>query len=131
MARGSGYSVGSIPPQISWTVVSGDTASFKVYVTDDAKQPLNIPDWTLAMSIKRSNNPANIGIITEDSTLVFNVTPYQGPNDGAGEFTVAIDGTQSETLETGDFFDIQLSKPGTIWTVAQGKMIIIEDVTDN
>lgn len=131
MARGSGYSVGSIPPQIAWTVVSGDTASFKVYVTDDAKQPLNIPDWTLAMSVKRPNTPSTSGIITEDSTLVFNITPYQGPNDGSGEFTVAVSSTQSESLQTGDFFDIQLSKTGTVWTVAQGKIIMIEDVTDN
>jgi hypothetical protein len=131
MARGSGYNIGSIPPQIAWTVVSGDTASFKVYVTDDARQPLNIPDWTLAMQIKRPNIPSTSGVITEDSTLIFAITPYQGPGDTAGEFTVALNNIQTELLQTGDFFDIQLSKPGTVWTVAQGKMIMIEDVTDN
>jgi hypothetical protein len=131
MARGSGYNIGSIPPQIAWTVVSGDTASFKVYVTDDLKQPLNISDWTIAMQVKTPNIPSTSGIITEDSTLVFALTPYVGPGDGPGEFTVAINSTQSEMLKTGDFFDIQLSQSNTVWTVAQGKIIVIEDVTDN
>ena len=131
MARGSGYSVGSIPPQVAWTIVRGDTSSFKVYVTDDAKQPLNIPDWTMQMSIKRPITPSTSGIITDDSTLVLNITPYQGIGDGAGEFTVALNDTETKILQTGDFFDIQLSKTGTVWTVGQGKIILVEDVTDN
>mgnify|MGYP003348843339 CR=1 FL=1 len=51
------YSVGSKPPQVTWTFVKGDTAAFRVYVTDDAQQPLNIADWTIAMKIKRPNEP--------------------------------------------------------------------------
>jgi hypothetical protein len=43
----SSYDVGNRPPIVNWTVVRGDTASFRVYVTDDAKQPLNIPDWDI------------------------------------------------------------------------------------
>jgi hypothetical protein len=33
-------------------------------------------------------------------------------------------------LQTGDIFDIQLSNDAYVWTVAQGKMVVIEDVTD-
>ena len=33
----SSYDVGQAPPYVSWTFVKGDTASFKVYVTDDLK----------------------------------------------------------------------------------------------
>jgi len=36
---------------------------------------------------------------------------------------------QSALLETGDIFDIEMSDVDTVWTVAQGSMIIIEDIT--
>jgi hypothetical protein len=130
MARGSGYSVGNVPPQVTWTVVRGDTAAFRVYVTDDAKQPLAIADWLISMKVKRPNLSTNRGVITDDATLVLDLYPAADDNDGAGEFTVSLTDTESNILETGDIFDIQLSQPGTVWTVAQGSMIIIEDVTD-
>jgi hypothetical protein len=128
MARG--YNVGNVPPQVAWTVVRGDTAAFKVYVTDDAKSALTIPDWTISMKIKRPNLAKNLGIITDDATVVLTLSPLADPDDLAGEFTVSLTAAQSLILQTGDIFDIQLSQPGTVWTVAQGKMIIIEDVTD-
>ena len=112
------YNVGNIPPQITWTVVRGDTAAFRVYVTDDNREPLTIDDWTIEMDINRNG-----------STIVA-LTPAQLENDNAGEFTVFLDSNESELLETGDIFDIQLSDPGRVWTVAQGSMVIIEDVTD-
>jgi hypothetical protein len=128
MARG--YNVGNVPPQVAWTVVRGDTAAFKVYVTDDAKSALTIPDWTISMKIKRPNLAKNLGIITDDATVVLTLSPLADSDDLAGEFTVSLTAAQSLILQTGDIFDIQLSQPGTVWTVAQGKMIIIEDVTD-
>ena len=112
------YNVGNVPPQITWTVVRGDTAAFRVYVTDDNKDPLTIADWTIEMDINRSG-----------STIVA-LTPAQLETDNAGEFTVFLDSSESEILQTGDIFDIQLSDPGRVWTVAQGSMVIIEDVTD-
>lgn len=130
MARGSGYSVGNVPPQVTWTVVRGDTAAFRVYVTDDAKQPLVIADWLISMKVKRPNLSINRGVITDDATLVLDLYPAADDNDSAGEFTVSLTDIESNILETGDIFDIQLSQPGTVWTVAQGSMIIIEDVTD-
>lgn len=130
MARSNSYSVGNIPPQVTWTVVRGDTASFRVYVTDDAKQALTIDDWAISMKVKRPNLAANSGKITDDATLIFTLTPSADADDLPGEFTVSLTSSQSNQLETGDIFDIQLSQPGTVWTVAQGKMVIIEDVTD-
>jgi len=130
--RGSGtQSIGNTPPQVVWTVVRGDSAAFKVYVTDDAKQPLNMPDWTIAMEVKRPNSAANAGVITDDSTLVLTLTPEQDPDDAAGEFTVSLLPTESSQLETGDIFDIELTGvDGTVWTVAQGSVTVIEDVTN-
>lgn len=130
MARGNNYSVGNIPPQVAWTVVRGDTAAFRIYLTDDTKTALNIPDWTIAMKIKRPNLEKNLGVITDDATLILTLTPSPDADDAAGEFTVSLTANQSESLETGDIFDIQVSQIGTVWTVAQGKMIILEDVTD-
>lgn len=130
MARGSGYSVGSVPPQVTWTVVRGDTAAFRVYVTDDSKQALTMADWTIQMKVKRPNLVSNAGIITDDATVVLVLSPAPDDNDAPGEFTVSLTDSESNILETGDIFDIQLSQPGTVWTVAQGSMIIIEDVTD-
>lgn len=131
--RSSGpQSIGSAPPQLVWTVVRGDTAAFKVYVTDDAKQPLNLPDWTIDMEIKRPNSVANAGIITDDATLVLTLAPIQDPDDAAGEFTVTLLPSESAQLETGDIFDIELTATaeGTVWTVAQGKITVVEDVTN-
>jgi hypothetical protein len=118
MARSNVYDLGTVPPQIVWTVVRGDTASFRVYVTDDAKLPLLIAEWTIKADIKRNG------------TVIVSLTPEQKDTDGEGEFTVSLLDTESELLETDDVFDIQLSSDAYVWTVAQGKMKIIEDVTD-
>jgi len=126
----SSYDVGNKPPTVTWTVVRGDTASFKVYVTDDEKQPLNILDWAIDMKIKRPILAKDKGIITDNATLVLSLNPAADADDQPGEFTVSLLSSESQILETGDIFDIQLSNPAYVWTVAQGKMTILEDVTD-
>jgi hypothetical protein len=131
--RGSSdfYAVGNKPPTVLWTVVRGDTAAFRVYVTDDAKQPLNVVDWNIAMEIKRPDNAADAGKITDNATLILTLTPGQTDNDGPGEFTVSLTAAQSQILQTGDIFDIELSLPQDelVWTVAQGSLSVLEDVT--
>jgi hypothetical protein len=128
----SSYSVGNNPPRVTWTVVRGDTAAFRVYVTDDNREPLNISDWSIEMQIKRPNTVLENSVITDDATIVMTLYPAALTDDAPGEFTVSITAAQSETLETGDIFDIELSLPQDeiVWTVAQGSMIILEDVTD-
>lgn len=128
--QGSTFDVGNKPPTGIWTVVRGDTSGFKVYTTDDAKVALNIPDWTISMKIKRPVNIADLGIITDNADLILTLTPAPDGNDGPGEFTVWLTSEESVQLETGDIFDIQLSDATRVWTVAQGSMKIIEDVTD-
>jgi hypothetical protein len=124
------YDIGNKPPTVLWTVVRGDTSGFKVYATDDAKDPLNIPDWTISMKIKRPNNTADLGIITDDAEVVLTLTPIADEDDLIGEFTVWLTAAESVQLETGDIFDIQLSDATRVWTVCQGSMKILEDVTD-
>jgi hypothetical protein len=128
----SSYNVGNTPPRVTWTIVRGDTAAFKVYVTDDERAPLNLDDWSISMKIKRPTSGATSGVITDAATLVLTLTPEQDPDDSAGEFTVSLTAAQSFLLRTGDIFDIQLSTSQNqiVWTVAQGSVIILEDVTD-
>ena len=111
------YNVGNIPPQVIWTLVRRDTASFKVYVTDDARLPIVVPDWDIKMDIRRAGD------------LVVTLLPIHDPDDLPGEFTVNILSSESELLETGDVFDIQLTDPTRVWTVCQGTVNVIEDVT--
>jgi hypothetical protein len=133
--RGSGsgtYDIGEKPPFVNWTFVKGDTASFKVYVTDDAREPLNIPDWAISMQIKRpTTNPVVPGEITDTATLLYTLTPEADEDDGPGEFTVFLTAAQTSTLQTNDIFDIELSLTSDVlvWTVAQGKLVVLEDVT--
>jgi hypothetical protein len=132
--RGSSslYNVGNPPPRVIWTVVRGDTAAFKVYATDDERVPLNIPDWAIDMKIKRPNSSADLGVITDSATPILTLNPEQDADDGPGEFTVSLTAAESLILNTGDIFDVQLSTPQNqiVWTVAQGSMVILEDVTD-
>lgn len=128
----SSYDIGNNPPEVRWTVVRGDTAAFRVYVTDDQKQPLTISDWTIQMKIKRPNDEKDAGVITDNATTVLTLYPAPDADDEIGEFTVNLAASESNILETGDIFDIELSLPqdALVWTVAQGRMIILEDVTD-
>jgi hypothetical protein len=126
------YNIGNPPPTVIWTVVRGDTSGFKVYVTDDAKVPLILKgagsQWNIAMRIKRPTSTP--GIITDNATLVLNLYPVADEDDLVGEFTVWLTAAESVQLRTGDIFDIQVSDPSRVWTVCQGTMKILEDVTD-
>lgn len=126
------YNVGEKPPTVVWTFVKGDTSAFRVYVTDDAKQPLNIPDWTILLKIKRPTDPEDKSVITDNATTIMLLTPAPDADDADGEFTVSLTAEESVSLQTGDIFDIQLSTAGNnqVWTVAQGSLVVLEDVTD-
>ena len=87
--------IGEQPPQVVWTFVRGDTSAFRVYVTDDSKQPLNIPDWTIKMEIKRPNSAQTTPTITDDATLILTLNPEADPDDLPGEFTVFISHDES------------------------------------
>ena len=117
------YALGAAPPEIRWTVVRGDSAAFRVYVTNDAREPLLLDDWEVAMDVYRPS--------TDDVVLSLSPEPIEF-QDTEGSFTVNLTSSQSELLETGDIFDIQLTEllsEGRVWTVAKGSMVIIEDVT--
>lgn len=124
------YNIGEKPPFVNWTVVRGDTSGFKVYLEDDSKTPLVVPDWEISMKIKRPNTTQLTPIITDDATVVLELFPIADADDLIGEFTVFLASSESLILQTGDIFDIQVSNGEIVWTVCQGSMIILEDVTD-
>jgi hypothetical protein len=128
----STYDIGEKPPFVNWTFVKGDTSAFSVYLTDDAGVPLNIPDWDISMQIKRpTTNPVVSGEITDTANLLYTLTPAPANDDDDGEFTVSLTSTQTAALQTNDIFDIEVSleQDQIVWTVAQGKIIVLEDVT--
>jgi hypothetical protein len=118
------YALGAAPPEIRWTVVRGDSAAFRVYVTNDVREPLYLEDWQIKMDIYRPSTD-NIIVSLSPQPIEF--------QDTEGSFTVNLTSVQSELLETGDIFDIQLTEllsEGRVWTVAKGSMVILEDVTE-
>ena len=118
----SPIAIGSEPPQSVWTIVRGDTASFKMYVQDDAGDPLQISDWNITMDFYRPST----------TSVVLTVTPEADEDDGPGEFTVYLEHDETEILEKNDEFDIQMATTGNaiVWTVLQGVVKMIEDITD-
>lgn len=110
--------VGATPPIVRWTLVKGDSASFRCYVEDDAGVPIVPNDYTIKADFRRGTEK------------LFHVTPYQTEFDNAGEFTVTLTPAQSKLLSTSDIFDVQLSDAVVVWTVCRGIMTVISEVTD-
>jgi len=128
--RGAGqsvYDIGDAPPLVKWTIVKGDTVAFRIYVTDDAKNPLVIANWTIAAKFRRPDTANNFD--QDSAGTIFTITPAPDGEDGTGEFTVKLTSVQSAQLRTGDVFDVQLSDATRVWTVARGQMVVLEDVT--
>jgi hypothetical protein len=125
------YNLGNKPPLINWTAVIGDTISFRIYVEDDLGNPLDytndesgdITGWDIKGDFRRYSD--DVG-----DDLLFTVYPYATEFDDPGEFTVTVSAVQSKQLRTGDVFDIQLTDNDRIWTVCQGEMIMLGEVTD-
>jgi hypothetical protein len=65
------------------------------------------------------------------SAVILTVTPDADQDDGPGEFTVYLASDETELLETDDEFDIQMANSGNavVWTVLQGKVLMVEDIT--
>ena len=114
------FSVGSPPPTVLWTLVRGDTSAFRVYVTDEDRNPLTISEWDISMDIARPSS---------SNAVIVSLTPEATEEDDAGEFTVSLTSDQSEILSTNDIFDIQLDDGSRTWTVCKGTITVIEDVT--
>ena len=128
--RGQGsdsFSIGAAPPEVAWTLVRGDSSAFRVYVTDENRNPLTISEWDISMDIARRTVNANTNVVTYP--VIVSLIPEATVDDNDGEFTVALSSGESEDLATGDIFDIQLDDGTRTWTVCKGTITVIEDVT--
>jgi len=123
------YAIGATPPTVTWTIVKGDTASFRVYVTDDNKDPLTITDWDIEMDVRRPAIAGNMDSPT--STHVATLIPIATADDEVGEFTGSVSSSQSRSFNTGDIFDIEMRDGALVWTVARGTLTVIEDITNS
>jgi hypothetical protein len=83
------------------------------------------------MQIKRPTTEQTVPEMTDAATLITTVTPAAVAGDGTGEFTVKLTASQTNSLETGDLFDIEIKDATRTWTVCQGSMIVIEDITNS
>jgi hypothetical protein len=110
--------IGAAPPIVRWTVVKGDSASFRIYVEDDKQVAINPNDYSIKADFRRGES------------LLFSTVPSKTAFDLAGEFTVYLAPGQAKLLSTGDIFDVQLSDPVVVWTVCRGVMNVIAEVTD-
>lgn len=110
--------VGAIPPKVRWTVVKGDSASFRIYVEDDNANAIDPTDYNIKADFRRG------------TTLIFSTTPEKTEFDSNGEFTVYLTPAQCKQLATNDVFDVQLSDSVVVWTVCRGIMTVIDEVTD-
>jgi len=117
------YNLGNRPPLINWTIVTGDSAAFRIYVQDDLGDPIDVDLWTIRSQFRRYSD--NVG-----DDLLFTLTLTASNLDGPGEFTLPLTPAQSKQLLTGDVFDVQLSDATRVWTVCQGEMVMIGEVTD-
>lgn len=110
--------IGAAPPIVRWTVVKGDSASFRIYVEDDRQVAIDPTDYSIKADFRRG------------ASLLFSTVPTKTGFDDAGEFTVYLTPGQCKLLATGDIFDVQLSDPVVVWTVCRGVMNVIAEVTD-
>lgn len=104
-------------------LVEGDTLSFKITLTDDAGDPINLTGTTTEMDIKRL-----------DESLVLTLTVGDGityTNPTGGEMTIVVDAADTANLEPQYTYryDVQWTNGTTIRTVAWGTIQTIEQVT--
>lgn len=119
----STFNIGNKPPLVNWTCVVGDSAAFRIYVQDDQGDPIVPSDWEIKADFRRYTLP-------NEADLLFSITPSKTEFDGPGEFTVFVEPSLTKQLRTKDVFDVQLTDALRVWTVCQGEMIMIGEVTD-
>ena len=105
-------------------LVQGDTMSFKVTLTDDAGDPIDLTGTTADMEIKRA-----------DGTLVLALTTGDGiefTDAGNGEMTVTVEASDTTAFDP-DYtyrYDVQWTNATTVRTVAWGTIQVINQITD-
>lgn len=116
-------SIGASPTNIKWTIVRGDTASFKVmFYEKDEKTLIDTTDWTYASSTYDQKGNA------VDALTV---------NSGLGYAEIVAPSGITETWGTGFktgfiaelAFDLEITTPDKTWTPIIGTIAVISDIS--
>lgn len=104
-------------------LVQGDSLSFKITLTDDAGDPIDLTGTDAEMDVKRL-----------DGSLVFTLIVGDGitfTDPGGGEMTIAVEPSETETLdpEYTYRYDVQWTNGTSVRTLAWGTIQTIQQVT--
>lgn len=106
--------ISNIPADIEWRVYKGDTAVLSVAVKDDSCKDYDLTDYTVSGMIKA--DPTD-----EEELQTLTVTISNN--------IIQINIDDTATLPKSSYFDIQLVKDTTIWTILKGMIITENDIT--
>lgn len=121
--NGSTLSIGASPANIKWTVVRGDTASFKVmFLEKDEVTPIDTTDWTFVSSTYDQK-----GNVVDTLTV----------NSGLGYAEIVAPSEVTETWGVGFkngvilelAFDLEVTTPEKVWTPIIGTIAVISDIS--
>jgi len=115
--------IGSVPVNIQWNVVRGDTATLRVdFLEDDESTFIDIATWAIDCTVYNPRNGSNTDLqITKNSGWIV-VTARSDQTAQWGE------GTRYRSNELN--FDVEVTlNDGTVWTPVIGTISLISDIT--
>ena len=121
--NGSTISIGANPANVKWTIIRGDTSSFKVmFYEKDEVTLIDTSDWTFASST-----------YDQKGNVVDSLTVTSGL--GYAEITApsGITETWGTGYKTGFIaelaFDLEITTPTKVWTPIIGTIAVISDIS--
>lgn len=110
----------SSPMQVNLAVYRGDTGQFRVTVSDDLGNPVDLSGYTWDADIRlKAADPV---VITS-----FTVTPVAGDTSS---IDVALTIVEAELLPPGNLvYDVEMRKPGIVMTLIYGTIAVTQDVS--
>lgn len=108
------------PMEVDLSVYRGDTGRFRITVTDDLLQPVDISGATWDADIRAS--------ATSPTVLTsFDVEPVDGDTSSVD---VILDETKADLLTVGTLvYDVEMRLAGEVVTLVTGKITVTQDVS--
>lgn len=120
-----------MPPLFNFKLVQGDSASFRLNVTEDEEPyaPWDLTDCQVFFTLKESNDQADEDALIAKDSASGGITINDAAN---GEAVVVLLAGDTDSCPTGIplVCDVQIKTPASeIFTVATGKIIFREQTT--
>lgn len=105
-------------------IVQGDTCSFRVTLSDENGDAINLTGTTADMEIKRLDGSLVLALSIGDGITYTNAA--------GGEMTITIDAADTAALdpEYTYLYDVQWTNGANIRTIAAGNLKIMKQITD-